>query len=83
MVINIHPHAPQRMSERCVEEDEVYTTIAGGEIFPVKFDRTGFRRNFVYEKEFRGKVYGTKQLEVIAVQEGADWIVITVITRFF
>ncbi|MCD6584753.1 MAG: DUF4258 domain-containing protein [Desulfobacteraceae bacterium] len=36
MVINIHPHARQRMIERCVKEDEVYATIAGGEIFPVK-----------------------------------------------
>ena len=25
----------------------------------------------------------TKQVEVYAVQEGADWLVITVITRFF
>ncbi|MGB9498845.1 MAG: hypothetical protein ACKVE4_03655 [Dissulfuribacterales bacterium] len=31
MVINIHPHARQRMIERCVEEDEVYATIAGGD----------------------------------------------------
>jgi len=37
MVINIHPHARQRMTERCVEEDEVYATVADGEIFPVKF----------------------------------------------
>ena len=83
MIINIHPHARQRMIERCVEEDEVYATIAGGEIFPVKFGRTGFRRNFIFDKEFKGKPYGTKQVEVIAVQEGDDWIVVTVITRFF
>jgi len=25
------------MTERCVEEDEVYATVADGEIFPVKF----------------------------------------------
>jgi len=71
------------MTERCVEEDEVYATVTGGEIFPVKFGRTGFRRNFVFDKEFRGKPYCTKQVEVIAVQEGTDWIVVTVITRFF
>ncbi len=36
MVINIHPHARQRMIERCVKEDEVYATIASDKIFPVK-----------------------------------------------
>jgi len=60
MAINIHPHARQRMTERCVEDDEVYATVSDGEIFPVKFGRTGLRRNFVFDKAFRGKHYYTK-----------------------
>jgi hypothetical protein len=83
MEINIHPHARQRMTERCVEDDEVYATVSDGEIFPVKFGRTGFRRNFAFDKAFRGKHYYTKQVEVVAVKEGIDWIVVTVIAKFF
>ena len=30
-----------------------------------------------------GSHYRTKQIEAYAVQEGADWLVITVITRYF
>jgi hypothetical protein len=32
---------------------------------------------------FRGKPYQTKQIEAFAVNEGDDWLVITVITKLF
>ena len=40
-------------------------------------------RNFQFNQEWRGRHYRTKQVEAYAVQEGADWLVITVITRYF
>ena len=83
MSIRIHSHAAERMAERGATEYEVIQTIEDGEEFPAKFGRTGFRRNFVSQNEWQGKIYATKQVEVLAVREGADWIVITVITRFF
>ena len=58
-------------------------TVEKGERFPAKYKRTGFRRNFRFEGEWRGRHYRTKQLEVYAVEDGGDWLVITVITRFF
>ena len=64
-------------------EYEVIQTVEKGEEFPAKFGRTGFRRNFVSQNKWRGKTYATKQVEVLAVREGTDWIVITVITKFF
>jgi len=40
-----------------------------------------------YSKDLRlltlGKSYTTKQVEVVAAHEGADWIVITAIARYF
>ena len=48
-----------------------------------KFGRMGFRRNFQFDQEWRGRHYRTKQVEAYAVQEGVDWLVITVITRYF
>jgi len=83
MVIRIHPHAKERMKERGATEDEVVATIEKGECFPAKFGRTGFRRNFAFENRRRGKHYHTKQVEVYAVQEDNEWVVITVITRYF
>jgi hypothetical protein len=83
MVIRIHPHASERMEERGATIDEVCSTIEQGESFPAKFGRTGFRRNFVFDSQFRGKYYFHKQLELYAVFEEGGCLVITVITRFF
>ena len=83
MKIDFHPHALDRIFERGTSREEVEKTIEGGEQFPAKFGRTGFRRNFTFDNQWRGKHYNTKQVEVYAVQENESWVVITVITRFF
>jgi len=82
-MVRLHPHARERMQERGATEEETQATVAQGEQFPAKFGRTGFRRNFQFDQEWRGRHHHTKQVEVYAVQEGADWLVITVITRYF
>lgn len=83
MAVQLHPHARERMEERGATEAEVITTVEHGESFPAKFGRTGFRRNFPFDQTRRSRHYATKQIEVYAVQEGTDWLVITVITRYF
>ncbi|MBI5213156.1 MAG: DUF4258 domain-containing protein [Nitrospirae bacterium] len=82
-MIRLHPHAKERMAERGATEDEVIATIEGGEGFPAKYGRAGFRRNFSFSDIWRGKHYGIKQIEAYAVKDAGDWIVITVITRYF
>lgn len=82
MNIRIHPHARQRMTERGATEAEVAAAVEGGERFAAKFGRTGFRRNFPYDREWRGRRYNTKQVEAYAVDENG-WLVITVIVRYF
>ena len=82
MSIRLHPHAQQRLSERGATEAEVLATVEQGEQFPVKFGRTGFRRNFHFTGQWRGQTYHTKQVEAIAVAE-KGWLVITVIVRYF
>lgn len=83
MAIRFHPHAHERMQERGSTEEEVNVTIQSGESFPAKFGRTGFRRNFSFFSEWRGKFYNTKQVEAYAIKEQNDWFVITVITKYF
>lgn len=83
MVVKLHPHAVERLEERGAQEHEVVETIESGEQFPAKLGRTGFRRNFLFDEQWRGKRYSTKQVEAVAVLEDGDWVVITVIVRFF
>ena len=71
------------MRERGANENEVSVTIEQGEQFPAKLSRTGFRRNFNFDGKWRGRHYKNKQIEVFAVKENTDWVVITVITRYF
>jgi len=83
MKVTLHPHARERISERGATEAEVIATVLKGERFPVKFGRTGFRRNFTFDGEWHGRHYATKQVEAYAVKERADWLIITVIVRYF
>jgi hypothetical protein len=83
MKVTLHPHARERISERGATEAEVIATVLEGERFPVKFGRIGFRRNFPFDGEWRGCHYATKQVEAYAVKERTDWLIITVIVRYF
>jgi len=82
MYIRFHSHALQRLSERGASQEEVIYTIQRGERFPAKLGRTGFRKNFVYNSEWMGRWYYTKQIEALAVEENG-WLVITVIVKYF
>ena len=82
-LVRLHPHARQRSIERGASVDEVVATVLHGERIPAKYGRTGFRRNFAFGRVWRGRVYATKQVEAYAMEEAGDWIVITVITKFY
>ena len=82
MQVCLHPHAQSRLAERGATETEVVATVTAGEQFPAKYGRTGFRRNFAFDAEWRGRLYATKQVEAYAVPEDG-WLVITVIVRYF
>ena len=69
--------------ERGASEEEVTAAVQEGEEFSAKFGRTGFRRNFPFDRKWRDQHYRTKQVEAYAVQEGNDWLVITIVTRYF
>ena len=45
-MVRLHPHAQDRLLERGASKEEVVATVEGGESFPAKYGRTGFRRNF-------------------------------------
>ena len=71
------------MELRGVSEDEVIETIREGETFQAKYKRTGFRRNFIFLGIWQGKRYAAKQVEIYAVVEENEWLVISVISKYF
>ncbi len=83
MIVRLHPHALERLAERGATEEEICATVLAGESFPAKFGRIGFRRNFRFDSLWRDRHYAIKQVEAFAVREGADWLVITVVTRYY
>jgi hypothetical protein len=83
LTVRLHPHAAARIAERGATPEEVEATVVAGEHFPARFGRTGFRRNFAFGGNWRGKRYRTKQIEAFAVEEEGDWLVITVLVKYF
>jgi len=81
--LKIHPHARERMQERGATVDEVSKAINRGERFRAKFGRSGFRKEFLFEDCWKGEFFRTKQLEVFGVEEGEDFLVITVVVKYF
>jgi hypothetical protein len=71
------------MAERGATAEEIEATVAAGERFPARFGRTGFRRNFAFGGDWRGRRYRTKQIEAFAVEEAGDWLVISVLVKYF
>jgi len=81
--MKLHAHAVARMIERGASEDEVTATVSEGEQFAAKFGRQGFRRNFAHGGLWRGCRYHMKQVEAFAIWEDGDWLVISVIVKYF
>jgi hypothetical protein len=82
-MIKIHPHALQRSKERGVSKNEIINTVNTGESFPAKYGRIGFRKNYVLNDVWEDNYYSNKQIEVYTVKDGNDYLVITVIVKYF
>ena len=83
MDVRLHPHAVARLAERGATKEEVVAALEGGERFPAKFGRTGFRRNFAFDGSWRGRAFANKQVEAYAVEESDHWLVITVLVKYY
>ena len=83
MTVRIHHHAEQRAIERGAEKTEIINTVENGEQFPAKYSRTGFRKNFPFNSKRNTKQYSTKQIEAYCVKQDDDWLVITVLVKYF
>jgi hypothetical protein len=82
MVI-IHPHAKSRAMERGASVQEMVEVVETGEVFPAKYSRTGFRKTFIFNDVWLGKHFYVKQLECFAIKEENNWLVISVLVKYF
>jgi hypothetical protein len=83
MIVQIHPHARQRMRERGATADQVRRTILIGHSTPAKFGRTQFSQVFSFNASWNGKFYARKRIDAFAAKIPRGWIVITLIVRYF
>jgi hypothetical protein len=62
------------------EVEEVIRTVTWQ---PAELGRLECRKDFAYGKEWNGKLYTTKQVRPIFVEEASEIVVVTVYTYYF
>jgi Domain of unknown function (DUF4258) len=81
--IRLSDHASRYLSKRGFTAAEVKETIRTAAWEPAELGRRECRRDFAYGKEWNGKVYATKQVRPVFVEEAAEIVVVTVYTYYF
>ena len=60
-----------------------FPRLNGASGFRQNSDEADSAGNFQHDGMWRGKYFANKQLEVYAIPEGDDWIILTVIARYY
>jgi len=81
--IRLSEHALRYTSKRGFTIPEIEETIRTSPWMAAELGRLDCRRNFPYGKEWNGKVYATKQVRPIFVEEAGEIVVITAYTYYF
>jgi len=81
--IRLSAHAQSYTWKRGFDEAEVKQAIQNSPWQPAELDRFECRMNFTFEQEWNGKVYQTKQVRPIFVEETDEILVVTVYTYYF
>jgi hypothetical protein len=84
MRIRLHPHAAARLIERGATQSEAIEAVRSGSRSPAKFGRFKFVRNFAFGGKWMGRRYTMKQVHAIAARKATDdWLIVTVIVKYF
>ena len=71
------------MTDRGADEEEVIKSIREGSYEPSRKGRILFRKNFIFNKSWRGKKYSIKQVAPVVVEEEKRLVVVTVYVYYF
>ena len=81
--IRLSGHARSQLPYRGVTEEEIIETIRSEAWSSVELGRLECRKNFPFGKEWNKKIYATKQVRPIFVEEATEIVVVTVYTYYF
>jgi hypothetical protein len=81
--IRFSHHARERLRDRGATEEEVVETIRTTPWTPAQAQRFECHRNFPYGADWNGRLYATKQVRPIFVEEASHIVVVTVYVYFF
>jgi hypothetical protein len=81
--IRLSGHARQQLSYRGASEAEIEEAIRTEDWSPAELGRLQCRKDFPFGREWNGKVYATKQVRPIFVEEEREIVVVTVYTYYF
>ncbi|MBN1689922.1 MAG: DUF4258 domain-containing protein [Dehalococcoidia bacterium] len=76
-------HALDQMPDRGANREEVEAAIRTGELAPAKSKRLSYRKNFPFNKDWKGRKYAIKQVMPIVIEESDRIIVVTVYVFYF
>jgi hypothetical protein len=76
-------HARQQMQFRGASEQEIAEAIRGGDWQPAGGGRLECRKDFSFNSVWNKRVYTTKQVRPIFVEESNEIVVITVYVYYF
>ena len=82
MRIKFTEHAVERAKQRGASIDEVEEVILRGRSVEAKKGRKAKEMVFDYGKEWLGRDYPQKKIQVIYIEEG-DWIIIITVKVFY
>ena len=81
--IRLSNHAVRYMSKRGFTSEEVEEAIRTTSWTAAELGRLECREDFPYNKEWNGRVYATKQVRPVFVDEAGEIVVVTVYTYYF
>ncbi len=77
------PHAREKIADRGASEEEVEVAIRTGNPEPARKGRMMFRKNFSFNRRWRGKCYAIKQVIPVVSEEEHKMVIITVFVYYF
>jgi hypothetical protein len=81
--LRLSSHALRYISKRGFNIGEVEEAIRTSPWGPAELGRLDCRKDFPYNKEWNGKIYPTKQIRPVFVEEAGEIVVITVTPTIF
>jgi len=81
--VRLSGHARENLHFRGATEEEVVDAIRSSKWQSAEQGRWECRKDFAYGKDWNDKIYTTKQVRPIFVEESDEIVVVTVYTYYF